>query len=464
MSRSVVLWIAVVVLAGTLIFQGGDIYWSDGEAMYQVARSIVEDHDVAVDQGTAWPADDGRWYSPFGLGLSLLAVPVYAAIVAARAAVPVPEWAAHGLVSLLMPLIVACLAAAVYVLSRRLGAPAAPSAVAAVGSVFGTYILVYSKTFTSEPLTAVFLTVSIERMLARRPLVSGAAAAGAALTRPQSFLFAPVVVVAAWRQEGFRAALRTTAPIAAAAAVQVVYNIARWGDPTNFGYTNTAPYPQTFSTPLLEGTMNLLFHPDKSLLLFAPVVILVPFGMVAVWRRHRLAFWLIAANIAITWVLSATWWDWGGGFIWGPRLLLPAVPTALATIPVWVGGASKRARAMATLFALGFIMNLPGALISGGGLGEPPEVIGPRITRAYRLVPQEAIYTLHHLFDRARDGAQVLRLWQVGVGWRLGSGAFGIAIAVTVVLVLITLFALRRLVRSVRDASGRGSDVDAAVV
>ena len=49
----------------------------DGIDMYEVARSIVEDRDVAIVHGVVWEGSDGRYYSPFGIGLSLLAVPLY---------------------------------------------------------------------------------------------------------------------------------------------------------------------------------------------------------------------------------------------------------------------------------------------------------------------------------------------------------------------------------------------------
>ena len=75
-GRSSMWWIAAFVVLVLLVFQGGDLAWSDGISMYHVARSIVEDGDVVIVQGVVWQGADGRYYSPFGIGLSLLAVPV----------------------------------------------------------------------------------------------------------------------------------------------------------------------------------------------------------------------------------------------------------------------------------------------------------------------------------------------------------------------------------------------------
>jgi hypothetical protein len=201
-EQRVWLWLAVLVLCVSMLFHGGDIGWSDGMSMYQVARSIVEDGDVAIELGVVWEGADGRYYSPFGIGLSLVALPVYAFVRLLRVAMPVPEQFAQGLVSFLSTLILALLAAAVYRLARRLGSSNGLAAGVGLGAALGTFAIVYGKAFWSEPLAALLITVAIERALARAPLAAGLASAAAALTRPQLFLFAPIVLWALWRQGG----------------------------------------------------------------------------------------------------------------------------------------------------------------------------------------------------------------------------------------------------------------------
>jgi len=453
-------WIAAFVFLVLLVFQGGDLAWSDGISMYQVARSIVEDRDVAIVQGVVWEGADGRYYSPFGIGLSLLAVPVYAGVWVLRRVVPVPAFVAQGLVSLLAPAVLALVSVSTFALARRLGGHLRSSALAAVGVAGGTFLLIYGKTFSSEPLAALLVTLAIERVLAGSPTWAGAALGGAALARPQTFLFAPFLVWGLWRSGGGIAMLRGAWPVLLAAAVQIAYNVARFGDPTNFGYSGTE-VPQGFTTPILVGLRGLLLHPEKSVLLFAPIVLLVPPALVRLFRVDRLAGTLITAQLLITVVLAATWWDWGGGFTWGPRLLIPAIPPIVAAVVPWADERAYRARAVAWLFVVGFVVSAPSLMVGGGAqlAEDPPPEEGPRIAGQYRLVPEAVAYTIDHLYEGedGRDPTRVLYLWQAGMAYRVGRPGLVASLGITAVLLVAAGVTLRGLLARLRDVE-RGSD------
>ncbi len=79
--------------------------------------------------------------------------------------------------------------------------------------------------------------------------------------------------------------LRTLPPLAIAAAITVAYNLVRFGDALEFGYKE--PVDPGFTTPLWEGARGLLLSPEKSIVLFAPAVVLVPFALAALWRAGR---------------------------------------------------------------------------------------------------------------------------------------------------------------------------------
>jgi hypothetical protein len=57
--------------------------------------------------------------------------------------------------------------------------------------------------------------------------------------------------------------------------------------------------------------------------LFAPIVVLLPFALLRLWREDLPVCVLLGGNLAITFVMIATWFAWHGGLCWGPRLLLP---------------------------------------------------------------------------------------------------------------------------------------------
>ncbi|MFO7524058.1 MAG: hypothetical protein R6W68_01260 [Ignavibacteriaceae bacterium] len=86
----------VLLLAALFIVLGnGRISGSDGEAMYQVTRAMAEHGRVSVPPGAVPPVEivlvestdstipytltgrDGRTYSKYGLGQSLVALPLY---------------------------------------------------------------------------------------------------------------------------------------------------------------------------------------------------------------------------------------------------------------------------------------------------------------------------------------------------------------------------------------------------
>ena len=110
----------------------------------------------------------------------------------------------------------------------------------------------------------------------------------------------------------------------------VAYNVYRFGDPLEFGYR--PPVDPGFTTPLLEGASGLLFDAEKSLVLFAPALVLVPFAFVTLWRRARVTAALLLALFAVTFVLAATWHSWQGGWSWGPRLVIPGVALVLVAL------------------------------------------------------------------------------------------------------------------------------------
>ena len=118
---------------------------------------------------------------------------------------------------------------------------------------------------------------------------------------------------------GFRKAFVYGAVALIGAVVDAVYNQYRFGSVLKTGYGS-----EGFSTPFIHGAAGLLFSPQKSILLFAPIVILVVLGSFRLWTAgNRFVVVLTLTNLLVFFVLSATWHSWQGGWSWGPRLLLP---------------------------------------------------------------------------------------------------------------------------------------------
>ncbi|HZB48625.1 MAG TPA: hypothetical protein VE547_05980, partial [Mycobacteriales bacterium] len=411
-DRRVAVWLFLAVSAFFLLVQEGAITGYDGRTMYGVAEAIVERGTLAVDpELNTLPGPDGREYSRYGLGLSLLALVPYLLFRPLAALGPDPAALVEGAAAASMAFVMGGLVAALYLLGRRLGARVGPAALVALGAVAGTFALPYGKEFFSEPLAALCLVVSVERMLARRPGWSGVALGLAILTRPQNLLFAPVYAAVAWRADGIRAVLRLGLGLLPGVALTVAYNQVRFGNPLQLGYQDVG-----LTTPFLEGLTGLLAEPRKSVLLFAPIVVLLPWALWHAWRRQRTAAVLIGAQVAITVGLTATWFAWHGGWSWGPRLLLPAVLVAAVLVGPWLT-TTRRIRVAVLLFAAGFLVSAPALLVSTQTqqletAPVPPDahfldtqpLASPTVVRQWELVAPVTRHSVKHRYDGADDG------------------------------------------------------------
>ncbi|HEX6231521.1 MAG TPA: class I SAM-dependent methyltransferase, partial [Jiangellaceae bacterium] len=462
--RRVALWLFVLVTAAFLLVQEGAITGYDGRTMYGVTESMIERGSIAVDpELNTLPGRGGLDYSRYGLGLSLLAAVPYLVVRPVAILIEDPAPILEAAAAATMAFVTGALAVAVYLLGRRLGARVRPATLVAVGAVAGTFALPYGKEFFSEPLAALALVVMVERLLARRPAWAGFALGMAILTRPQNLIFVPVAAAVAWRTQGFRAVLRLCVGLLPGVTLTFAYNWLRFGDPLEMGYEDVG-----MTTPFLEGAAGLLVDPLKSVVLFAPIVLLLPVALLRLWRHDRPVTILIVAYIAITFGLTATWFAWHGGWSWGPRLLLPAVLLALSVIGPWMTTV-RRTRVVVVLFAAGFMISLPALVVSTQTqqLETPPvppethfqdtqPLASPSIIRQLELVAPVAEYSVEHRYDGDDDGLNYLRylsLWQFGAMRELGRTGLVIGLAGTASLGIAMVFAGSRLLAAVRAAS-----------
>ncbi len=432
LDRRVAKALATLTICAGLVVNEGAVTGSDGRSMYDVGRSLIEEGRLTVDSALGVPGRYGLYYSRYGIGLPLVAAVAYAAVKPFARLTPAPDLAEQAAVAAMMPVIFGFLAAAIFRLSRRLGAGSKASVLTALGAVGGTYLLPYSKEFFSEPLTALCLTVSIERALADRPGAAGAAAAAAGLTRMQAFGFAPVLMWCAWRSTRWHGLWRTTAGLAAGAAGACAYNMARFGSPFTFGYSDVG-----FSTGFVTGASGLLFHPAKSVFLFAPVTAALFPALVRLAKKDSTAFWLISWNLGVAFLMAATWASFAGGWCWGPRLLIIGVAPAFPVVAPWCEGSKLRRDVLRVLFIAGALVSLPAMVISTRvqQLDQPPPAVGPSVLRQYGLIPETVAYTAHHLFEYSKGmNRQYVNLWQVGAARVLGPRGLWASALLTIVL------------------------------
>ena len=100
------------------------------------------------------------------------------------------------------------------------------------------------------------------------------------------------------------------------------FNLIRFGSLSETGYNQEI----LFEAPWV-GAYGLLFSPGRGLFIYAPLMLLLFFGIRPAWRRlPRPYFLLIAAMCLFYWLFYGSWYAWGGTWGWGPRFLMPILP------------------------------------------------------------------------------------------------------------------------------------------
>jgi hypothetical protein len=378
-------------------------------------------------------------FTPNGIGLSLLAVP-FVAIGDLVSVVVGDQAKLEGFFAAsLIPLIMGFLAASVFRTTRKLGAGSRWAALIAIGSAFGTYALPYGKDFFAEPLTTLAIVLSIEFLINDRYELAGVALAVAVTTRPESVVLMAVLPVVVWAYRGFRQAFVFGAFAAIGAIVDAVYDQYRFGSVVKTGYGS-----EGFTTPFLHGANGLLFSPEKSVLLFAPFVILVVVGSIRLWTAEkRFVVVLTLVNFLVVFVLSSVWHSWQGGWSWGPRLLLPGVIPTMLLLSLLT---RKERRVGIALLAAGFVISAPTILVSTRAqqLDHPLPTVGPSVLRQYQLVPTATRFTVDHL-QKANlgDSRRYLSLWQVNLR-EFGTKGLLAGIVGSLILLVALVVAIRR--------------------
>lgn len=349
---------------------GTPFYSSDGIVMYHTARAIALDHRLeqdVEDLPQLIPIGDGQAYSKYDIGMPLLAAPVvaYADDVAQRAIAN--RYAVAAIFVMLVPALgMALTLGVVYGVAYRLGGRPRPALIVVLVAGLGTILWPYARLFFAEALTTAFLTLAfaVIILLGRRPvlqsLLVGLFLALAIITRAHTLIFVPAFLWLLWKHIP-RSTLAYMMPalLGSLAGLGVVLwlNWLRFGAIWRTGYGDEA-----FALLPFGGIVGLLVSPGKSVFLYSPPLIL----STILFPRFRRHFPLIAHFMlmvtASALLFYGAWWAWHGGWVWGPRFLVPLVP--LWCLPWLVLPKKKFWIALAlVIFLLGVGVQLVGTFI-----------------------------------------------------------------------------------------------------
>jgi hypothetical protein len=118
------------------------------------------------------------------------------------------------------------------------------------------------------------------------------------------------------------------------ALLTLIYNALYNGSPFVFGYQEG--FAQTMAWLRVDGIIGLLLSPSRGLFVYSPFLIFAIYGARLARRDAARLFYFFATFIFVLSVyLLSMFQNWDGGWNYGPRLLVDALPyIALLLIPV----------------------------------------------------------------------------------------------------------------------------------
>jgi 4-amino-4-deoxy-L-arabinose transferase-like glycosyltransferase len=368
----------------------------DGATIYKVTRSVAQGDGFAIPVPRpgavvvdAWgepipPQElrgggpygawgpDGRYYAQYGIGQSLLALPLYllGQGVYALTGWGTADFAARVGVMLLNPIVLALLGGTLYALARSLGYRRGIAGTVALLVGLASPLWVYSKTFFSEPLLALGFALAL--LLARRCaqeegrlhwLLCGAALGGAILVKAVAIVVVPAYLLfAAWRLQGrWRRLLLMGFPLALGALGVAGYNLVRFGSPLDTGYRTAA-----WDVPPWVGGWGLLFSSGKGLLWYCPLIVAGIAGLIPLGKREPRMASLMAGVTGLYLSAHVSYNHWHGSGSWGPRLIMPIVPLLLLPLAEWLQHPPRQKVlqfALVLLITVSFVVQVPAILV-----------------------------------------------------------------------------------------------------
>ena len=142
--------------------------------------------------------------------------------------------------------------------------------------------------------------------------------------------------------------------------VLLAYNQAAFGTPWDMGYFHhaTSEFAKVHSRDNPLGLLSpdwskvgpLLWSRYRGLFVFAPILLLaVPGWFVLIWRRRWALTIVSMLIVSAIFLVNLSYPEWTGGWLTGPRLLLPLIPFAMIPVAYLLAGSSRWARSAAVV-------------------------------------------------------------------------------------------------------------------
>lgn len=399
------------LLAFLLLTAGGRIAPQDEETTFRMTANLVEFGRTAITAQeftvepqtfpgflpgaqprtllTTWAVAgrDGQLYPQFMPGQAVVNIPLYllGRLLSGEPLNLRSVVLAHWTTSLFNPIVIALTGWLIAMFASRLGYSSRLSLGLGLAYALCTMVVPYTGTYFSEPLIALLILLAVYAVYAARAsasvlrwlIVAGTALGLTVFVRERSAIMLPPFILYVYlyhRRVLWRGWLAFFAPLVMFGVIIGLFNWARYGSPLTFGFS--ALQHTSFTTPLLLGLYGLLISPGKGLLLYNPIVWAGLIGLAIMFRTRRREAILFALIVLAELLFFAMYEFWTGGWNWGPRYLMPVLPLLVLAAGEWLHVKPTRLRKslLVALCVIGFVLNLPAALVDHSrylvGLGE----------------------------------------------------------------------------------------------
>jgi 4-amino-4-deoxy-L-arabinose transferase-like glycosyltransferase len=384
---------ASALLLVYLAVMSGHMSSMDGFLIQRQARALAIEHSINF-QTPGWFWEGKPVYaSKFGIGMSLAYVPgmMFASPLASlvpETQTPPRKAFAYYFEQLYQDPLYAVGASWVHAVITALAAYLVARLMTALGSSrvasiwgmvlygLGSSALIYSRGDFTHPLVglcwlAALLGAVRFRQTGSTPAIwiCSAAVGYAILTRPLDgmlLIFAVLALVvplapSAWNLRTLRPAFVVMVGVVVSVALTALINWARHGDPLTTGYK----LENGWVVPDLERIAYVLAGPARGVLWEFPAVLLLPFGVAALRQREKRFETIVLLSLCGALLLNTAMWKmWWGGWCWGLRLFLPAIPVLAVVAGAGIDRLGPRMRRVlpAALLLTGFACAVPGVI------------------------------------------------------------------------------------------------------
>ncbi len=337
-----------IFLAGAFLYTftaSGYVWQEDGATRLEVAKNIAFEKSWSISPN--WPSrylvqgKDGRWYSFYGIGQTVAFLPFVflGKGVHSLGIGPSLGDSIEFFASFVNVLWGSAAVAIYYLLVLRFGYRERTAVLLAAALGLGTIFWPHTREHYDHLQVSFFLLLSSYLIAAPRPFrlhhgLSGAALGAAFLTRADSLLFLPCLVLISMidnSSQPLQEKLRRIVPFLSGfmpfLVVVALYNYLRFESvwETGYGLGISRAHYNFLQGELGSGLYRMLASPGLGLFPFNPVLLLGLVSLPLLWIRSKRQFFLIA-TVVVTYSVFFAKLDWFMLGTWGPRHLIPVIP------------------------------------------------------------------------------------------------------------------------------------------